>query len=472
MEVLDANRWSEREFGEAQLGDARRTKRLVEIGARLAEHPGGTLSATIAEMSVLKRGYELFSREKVTHNSVMEAHIERTRATLREPGEYFVIEDTTSLDFESHLAMKDMGWVDNGHRGLHVHSALATRVERWEDCTPHVTIVGLPRQEVWTRFGKPKNRGESRAARRKRSRESERWAKSVIEMGRAPEGARRTYMADRESDIFEVFGYCQNNGWEFIIRSKEPRRLFGEKGSICDAVANAPLLGTKRIFLRAVSATPDRKAMPAREATLEVRACSVKVQCPRDRHPQLDPIALNVVEVREIDAPPGVEPLHWLLLTTWNCDDIEAVWRVVESYASRWLIEEYHKALKTGTGIEKAQLTTRHRMEAYLGVLALVAVRLLNIKLLARTCPDAPLPAEAMGPEIIEILDVRFGRPTTGWTYATALIAIARLGGFHARKADGLPGWMTIWRGWNRLMDMIEGADLIRKGRHHATRSG
>ncbi len=325
-----------------------------------------------------------------------------------------------------------------------------------------VTAVGLAHQKVWTRYGEPKNRGESRSARRKRTRESQRWAKSVRTIGRPPEGVRWTYMADRESDIFEVFGYCKEVGWKFIIRSKEPRRLSGQDGTIWEAVAKAPLLGTKTISLRAVSATKGREAMSAREATVEVRATLVTVRCPQDRHPKLPPVLLNVVEVREIGAPRGVEPLHWILLTTWMCEDLEAVWRVVESYKSRWLIEEYHKALKTGTGIEGAQLTTRHSMESYLGVLAILAVRLLNMKLLAKANPDDPFPMEILGPEFLTILEARFGKPKDGWTNATVFIWIARFGGFHARKSDGMPGWITIWRGWHRLMAMMEGIELLR----------
>jgi len=473
VEVLNANAWAAQQFGETDLGDVRRTRRLVEIGAAIATSPGGTLSATLTEWSVQKRGYELFSRDDVTHGSVMEPHIEATCETLREPGEYVVIEDTSSVHFVTHLSMKDMGWVDSGQQGLHVHSALAMRVEGWqEDGTPSVSIIGLAGQQVWSRVGKPKNRGEKRGQRRHRPRESQRWAKVVTDTERPPEGVRRTFVADRESDIFEVFVRCQSEGWDYIVRSKEPRSLFDEKGSIRDAVARADLLGTKCIRLRAVSATLGRKAMPARDATLEVRSVMVTVKCPVDRRPQLAPVTMNIVEVREVGALAGVDPLHWILLTTWECASLDAAWRVVQAYGARWIIEEFHKALKTGTGIEKAQLSTRHAIEALLGVLSIVAVRLTNLKLLAKVQPDAPLPEDALGPEYVEIIEARYGKPTTGWTYASVLIAIARLGGFLARKSDGMPGWITIWRGWTRMEAMVEGANLVRRNRRHVKRSG
>ncbi len=28
---------------------------------------------------------------------------------------------------------------------------------------------------------------------------------------------------------------------------------------------------------------------------------------------------------------------------------------------------------------------------------------------------------------------------------------VAKLGGFLGRKSDGDPGWITIWRGWEKL---------------------
>jgi hypothetical protein len=130
-----------------------------------------------------------------------------------------------------------------------------------------------------------------------------------------------------------------------------------------------------------------------------------------------------------------------------------------------WKIEEYHKALKTGTGIEDSQLTKAHRIEALLGILAVVAVRLVNRKLLATSRPQEAVAPEDLGPEVLAILGATFGRPVEGWTNRTVLRSIARMGGFIGRKSDGEPGWITIWRGWQRLILMVQGFDLARGGR-------
>ena len=74
-----------------------------------------------------------------------------------------------------------------------------------------------------------------------------------------------------------------------------------------------------------------------------------------------------------------------------------------------------------------------------------MAVRLLSTKLLARTQPDEPIKASEFGAEALAILEAKYGKPEKGWTYLSLLVAIARMGGFLARKHDGMPGWQTIY---------------------------
>jgi hypothetical protein len=134
---------------------------------------------------------------------------------------------------------------------------------------------------------------------------------------------------------------------------------------------------------------------------------------------------------------------------------------VVGRYAARWWIEEYHKALKSGAGAEESQLESPEGLESLVGVLAVVAVRLLSTKLLARSRPEGVEAVQSFAPEALAILEKKYGRPKGGWNNQTLLVATARLGGFLARKGDGLPGWQTIWRGWHRLMWMCEGVETL-----------
>ena len=172
--------------------------------------------------------------------------------------------------------------------------------------------------------------------------------------------------------------------------------------------------------------------------------------------------AVGVVEVSEAHAPEGVkQPLHWILLTSLPCTTWAQAQRVVGRYTARWWIEEYHKALKSGAGVEESQLERGYRLESLVAVLAVVAVRLLNTKMLARSRPESCEAAASFGPEMLALLEKKLGTPKGGWTNRQVIIATARLGGFLARRHDGMPGWQTIWRGWQRLMWMCEGVNLM-----------
>ena len=127
----------------------------------------------------------------------------------------------------------------------------------------------------------------------------------------------------------------------------------------------------------------------------------------------------------------------------------------------RWWIEQYHKALKSGAGIEESQLEKGFRIENLLAVLAVVAVRLVNTQWLARNRPDEPVEAESFGATALKILSAQYEPPKGGWTNRSVLIAVARMGGFLARKHDGMPGWQTIWRGWSQLLCMCQGVEIL-----------
>lgn len=451
--------WAEVEFRDAKLHDARRTRRLVRLASVLAEHPGGLLPRAIEDWGDLKAAYRLLGEEDVTYDRVIEPHRRRTRAACENPGEYLLVEDTTEVDFTSHYMTEDLGWTgDGGGRGMYLHSTLALRVERWSaEQEPEVTVLGLLGQKVWTRAPKTPDRLEKKADRLRRKRESERWSAVLDEVGGPPSGARWTFVADREGDIYEAFERCRAKGVEALVRAHQPRALVGRKESIFEAAAQGAVRGRYELALRA------RPGQRARMAVVELRSAEVTIRGPYRPGRRLPPMTLNVVEAREVHPPRGVTPIRWVLLTTWAVGDESGCLRVVKAYAKRWLIEEYHKALKTGAGIEESQLTTAAAIRALLGILAVVAVRLLNMKLLAKVRPEEAVTAEAIGPEVLKILEAKRGKPKGGWTHRTLLVRIASLGGFLGRKSDGLPGWQTLWRGWDRLLYLVQGYDLAQQ---------
>jgi hypothetical protein len=456
--------WAEEQFASAKLGDRRRTKRLVNIATNLAKNPGGTLPQAFPEWAELKGAYRFLDQFQVTYEQIQSPHWERSRAECCQPGEYLVVEDTTGLDFTGHPAAPDLGVIGDGRgRGFHLHSSLALRVEGWTaEQRPAVTVVGLVGQQC--SCPRPAPEGEKRRQMFDRRRQSERWASELLAMDQPPTGCRWIYIADRESDIYEPIQQLKRQKWDFIIRSCQDRRLGGEQRHLRKAIAQAPSQGLIHVELRA------RPGQAARTATVEVRSQTMSLAGPWRPGGRQPDFTVKVIEVREVNAPADVaKPLHWILLTSLPCGTWMELQQVVGRYASRWLVEEYHKAVKSGTTVEESQLERGYRLETLIAILAIVAVRLLNTKLLARTEPDEPVNAGEFGPEALAILKAKYGEPKGGWTNASLFVAIARLGGFLARKHDGMPGWQTIWRGWHRLMTMCQGLDILNQA---AKRSG
>lgn len=428
----------------------------MNIATHLAAHPGGTLPQAFPDWAELKAASRCFEQEQVTFERVLTPHEERTRLAGRTPGEHLLIEDTTLLDYSRHRATRGLGVIGNGDgRGFERHSALAVRVEGWTpEQRPEGLVVGL--------FGQPCRRpqpappDETNRPRLGRPRQSQTGAAVLEPGGRPPAGSRWIYIADRESDFYEPLRRCREQGVDFVVRAGPDRRLAEGAGPLRETLARVAALGRATVALRA------RPGQAARTATVALRCVRLDLDGPWRPEGWQEPLRdVGVVEVREVDASAGAEPLPWILLTTLPCATLAEARRVVGRSGARWWIEEYHKALKTGAGVEESQMEAADKLEPLIGVLAVVAVRLLSTKFLARSRPESGEAAESFGPELLRILEKKAGRPAGGWTNRNLLVAVARLGGFLARKQDGMPGWQTIWRGWQRLLWLGEGASLI-----------
>lgn len=456
--LQDPAQWAQMEFGMTDLGDVRRTRRLVQVAAKIGHCPKGVLPESFEQWSELKAAYRLFSNPEVKYESIALPHWQRTAQACCQPGEYLLIEDGSELDFSWHRQTQGLGRIGNdGGYGMMLHSTLALRVESWRlDQSPEVQVVGLLGQQNWVRQGPSRRQQKERWRQRmKRERESQYWASRLSILPPKPAAVEWIYLADREADIYEVFERCDKAQVDHIIRAQHSRALVGEDQKLFAAIAQQPVLGEYELELRA------RPGMAARIAKIQVRVMEVTLRGVERPEGRQAPRCLRVVEAREIEAPEGVEAVHWVLLTSLPVSTFTEARRIITRYAQRWFIEEYHKALKTGAGMEKSQLEAASRLQALLGVLAVMAVRLLNTKQLAHTQPHRTVDPKTLGPEGFAILNAKFGKPQEGWTYQTLLIAIARLGGFVGRRSDGLPGWLSLWRGMQKLMLMIEGAQLL-----------
>jgi hypothetical protein len=195
-------------------------------------------------------------------------------------------------------------------------------------------------------------------------------------------------------------------------------------------------------------------------ARVEINAPSLLTAARKTRMPAS--IALSVVRVFEPDPPAGIKaPLEWVLLTDAAIEGFEAALEVAVKYSARWLIEEFHKALKTGLGAERLQLETAHRLFAAIAIMSIVALRLIDLRERFRVQPHAPAETAAISPLELKVLRVQMKRPIL--TIKELALAIGRLGGHMNRKADGMPGWQTLWRGMKKMQLLTQGVLLAEK---------
>jgi Transposase DNA-binding/Transposase Tn5 dimerisation domain len=461
LHLQPARQWAQQEFGSVQLHDARYAKRLVKIADKLAAKPGGTLPQAFPDWAELKGAYRFFTDARNSFERIQSGHRQRVFQDCCTAGEYLLIEDTSGLDFTGRCC-EDMGYTNPGGRGFFLHTTLAVRVEAWDlNQRPEGVVLGVLSQQCWNRPVLDQRPEESRRQMQERQRESDRWGRVLLELPLPPRAraqCRWVLVGDREADFYEPIQRCQSTGADFVIRAFHDRCLAGESGHYLEALAQAPVAGTLAVELRA------RPGMAARTAVVEVRTLQVTLRGPYRGGQKMADFTVNAIEVRENLPPEAVTPLRWVLLTSLDCGRWSEVQRVIGRYSARWWVEEYHKALKTGAGVEDSQLEQQYRIESLVAVLAIVAVRLLNLKFLARARPEEPVDVQVFGTKAIQLLEKRFGPPAQGqWTHRQLVRAMARMGGFIGRRGDGEPGWQTIWRGWQRLIWMTEGAELIRQ---------
>jgi hypothetical protein len=454
---LDVNVWAQQQFGECDLGDKRRTRRAVETAAKFAANPDGSTPKQTETWADCQGAYRLFHEEDVTFEALTEPHFRHTRD--QKEGHFLLLGDTTEIDFGIRREIIGIKPVGDGYgRGFLLHSALMVR-------PADGGVIGMAGQVIHYRKTVPK--GETQRQRLKRQkRESMIWGQVIDQIGPPPANVRYTHVFDRGADNFEVYCHLAIQKEDWVVRAAQLTRVIknpqGEKMQLQAYLHSLPLAGTYELEI------PARHGEKARTAKVEVRFGSLIMPRPRERSPFVEKcgiqeISMQVVEVREVNPPAEVQPLHWVLLTSHEVRNFDEAWLIIGYYERRPIIEEYHKGLKTGCRVEERQYRTSGRLEAVTGMLSILAVRLLQLRTLARTEPDRP--AEEVVPRRwVEMLRlVRKGRHRVITTVYEFFRELAGLGGFLGRKGDGEPGWQTLWHGFEKLLMFLRGAEAIKQ---------
>jgi len=443
-------------FGHAELGDLRRTTRLAKTFNLMQRHPGGTLPDKLSNPADLRALYRLCDADDVTHAAIIAAARQYTFARIADtPGSVLMVHDATELDYNTLTSLlDDLGQIGSGsRRGYVCQNVLAV-------CADTGDVLGVVDQILHRRDEVPEN--ETLPQRRERkTRESLLWLHGTVHL---PSDAKLIDVSDQGSDTFEFLEHEFHSGRRFVVRACKVRKAYaghkpvGPRRYLKEHAHSLPELGR---FTMDVQAQRGRKAR--KDAEFIVRGGPLLLCPPHAKYGNHgdDPLPLYVVQITEIDPPAGDKAVDWTLLTNEPVRTFADAWRVAGWYERRWIVEEYHKAQKTGCRIEDMQFTTTARLEPAIALLSVVAVTLLNLRDASRHRDAATRRATAiLAPDYVKMLSLwRHRKICEDWTVHEFFYALARLGGHQNRKSDHRPGWLVLWRGWTKLQAMLDGYD-------------
>jgi hypothetical protein len=379
-------------------------------------------------------------------------HWKQTRAAMRNHRFALIVHDTTILDFSNHRALEGIGPVgDGGGRGFLQHHSLVVIPQPRQ-------VVGLVYQQLYVR--QPAPAGERSAQRKQRQRESELWLKGIAASGPAPEGRCWGDVADRGADIDEAMLESQKLQHQFLFRATQNRRVFttveqDQEARLFEYVRTLPSLGNDEVDI------PGRGGRPARTAHVQLACAPVWIPAPLEtpKRRSQPVIAAWVVRVWEVDAPAGVEPLEWVLPCSVPTRTLQEAKERRDWYSCRWMAEVYHQIAKSGCGEEKRRFETAEAMRVWLAILSVVAVRVFQLRCALESQPNAPATQVASAAQIewVRRFVKHRGR---SFSVRDFVRGVARLGGFLGRNHDGEPAVRLLWRGYQRLQDMLLGVDL------------
>jgi hypothetical protein len=442
----------------AKFGDARLSKRLNRIVDKLTENPERTLPEAMGNWRETKATYRFLDNAKVKVSSIYESQRLGSVERMGEEAMILGVQDTMVLNYTNHGKTTGLGPICHigSQRGYFLHSCLG------------VTLSGVPfgllGQRMWVRDQKSKNSRKTRKSRTNEEKESVRWVEVAREVREViPPSTKVVMLGDRESDIYEVIALALE-GHDLLIRAAMNRCVQQREGYLWQAAENAPVLGRETIVV------PRGDEKPERKAAVTLQSTTVTINPPTHRKKEkLPAVTVNALLIREVSCPEGDQNeqssfIEWLLLTTLPVSTLEDAVKCMIWYSYRWRIERYHYTLKSGCHVEKLQLETSDRLMRALAVYSIVALRLIWLTYQARLTPDLPCSSVFSDTEWKTLfIAVHKSRdlPVDPPTLHTAVLWVAKLGGFLARKGDGSPGVLVLWRGLRKLFDLVDFSTLF-----------
>jgi hypothetical protein len=420
-----------------------------------------SLPKQLSAWSDLVGAYRLLSNDQVDPQEILRPHLAWTFQQARSLPVVLCVHDDTQLDFGGRSGIRGMGIIGDGRgQGLVQHGVLAV--------LPDKRLLGILDLRWFAAERTPA--GEPRRARQKRWTTRDVWPEAIGHIGLWAAGAQMIHVGDRAADLYRFMHEARKLGHGFVVRAMHDRTVDGTAEHLWEKLPRQPRLGSMHVQLGAQGDERGLRARrAARAADLTIRAAPIKL-APPEADPRTKgavPLELWAVYLVEENPPQGVEPVEWMLITSLEVTTLEQAQTIIGYYTCRWVIEEWHRCLKEGCRIEASQLDDGRDIQRLGAVLAVVAVRLLQMRDLADAqtpAADAPEALRDLVPPLYVAIVAGLAKsvpesltPRLFWR------TVARRGGYLGRKHDPRPGWKVIWRGWSDIVQMVRGAELYQR---------
>lgn len=446
------------EFVDAGLPDWRLRERLVTLASELDTAPAKSLPRALKTTAAREGAYRFLGNRRVTADGILAPHVAATVRRAQQQQSVYVVSDTTDFCFSGERGAQ-LGRLQGESRGFRGHFALAVSADGKRR---PLGVVGM---ELLVRSEERKQHRNIYQRKKDPERESLRWARMVESTSAQLGPAHAIHVMDSEADIYELLTEMTRAGRSFIVRAGQDRLVSEDEGCLSQAVAHGEIILERDVALsrRTVSkgksgCRPSRRNGPrdARLARLKISCRQVSLKRPKTCTTEYPgAISVNVVRVFEPTPPEGQAPVEWQLLTTEPITTEAEVAAIVDGYRTRWLIEEYFKAIKTGCNYESRQLESLRTLSNFLAIVAVLAWRLLLLRAIHRAESDRRA-NDILGADLLEALaerlkDIGERKPLPpSPSVEDAMKGIARLGGHIT--SNGAPGWQVLWRGYQDLL--------------------
>ena len=440
------------EFAELDFNSKRLERRFIKSMETLSRQPEASIWVCSENRAEAKAIYRMLGNENFDREEILQTHRKQTvRRMVQAKETILLVQDTTSLNYNTHLKTKGIGYISDTTLGVNIHTCLAV--------TASGLVLGILGQMSYNRErAKDTERThDSKKVRLLEEKESYRWVKTMAaSTAGIPEDVKTVSVCDREGDMYELFNAAERSGQVFLIRIAQNRMTMDNK-RILNEIRQKPCAGKVRVTIPRDS----RRNVQEREAVLYVRYGQFEIRRPAilNKVKTLNgSVRVSVIYAEEETVDGEGEAIRWFLMTNESVERFEAAYEKVRWYTQRWKIERFHYVLKSGCAVEKLQERTMEKTTVLVLMYSVIAAAIMNLTYIARLQPELPCTVcfeEGEWQLLYRAANKTKKSPAQPYTIREAVGYLGCLGGPKRAPSDGPPGVKAVWTGLSILNSLL-----------------